>query len=56
MLPKHALCQIELYPDWLRERDSNPRPSDYESDALPLRYPALDLLAIYAHLSDFAES
>lgn len=25
---------------WLRELESNQRPSDYETDALPLRYPA----------------
>ena len=29
---------------WWRERDSNPQPADYDSDALPLSHPAVELL------------
>ena len=37
--PRHGLPS-SLTPPWLRRWDSNPRPADYESAALPLSYPA----------------
>ena len=38
---KKRTLQKEVFFDWLRELDSNQRPSGYEPDELPLLHPAI---------------
>lgn len=45
-----CLNRLTMGAVWLRERDSNPRSSDYEPDEIPLLHPAVCVKKIFCFL------